>query len=95
MTPLLPSVPPTMSPSPAGETAETVAALLRRIQQLEAENLAMRQIVLRMAEARMCRDSETMIESCPHCSLKRGATYGYRGTHDPDCVVLLARALGF
>lgn len=77
------------------ESAETVAALRQRIQQLEAENQAMRPIMLRMAEARMCRDNETMIESCPHCSLRRGGSYGYRATHDPDCMVTRARALGF
>lgn len=87
-------VPPKESPETV-ETVETIAALQQQIQRLEAENLAMRPIVLRTAEARMCRDSATMIESCPHCSLKRGGPYGYRGTHDADCVVSLARALGF
>lgn len=34
---------------------------------LQAENVAMRPIVLRMAEARICRNSVTMVESCPQC----------------------------
>ena len=65
------------------------------VQRLEAENAEMRPIVLRMAEARMCRDAVTMIESCPHCSLKRGGTFGYSGVHDETCVVSQARRLGF
>lgn len=64
-------------------------------QRLENENAAMRPIVLRMAEARMCRDAVTMIESCPHCSLKRGGAFGYSGLHDENCVVSQARRLGF
>lgn len=75
--------------------AETLDALRRRIEQLEAENAAMRPIVVRMAEARMCLDANAMIESCPHCLLKRGGAYGYTGKHDPACVVALARALGY
>ena len=55
----------------------------------------MRPIVVRMAEARMSRDAVTMIESCPHCSLKRGGAYGYTGKHDEQCMVSKARALGF
>jgi hypothetical protein len=51
--------------------------------------------VLRVAEARMCRDAITMVESCPHCSLKRSATLGYSGVHDENCVVSQARRLGF
>lgn len=90
---------PTISPAPSTEAppegAETIATLRQRVQQLEDENQAMRPIVLRVAEARMFRDTVTMIESCPHCSLKRGGTYGYRGTHDANCVVSLARALGY
>jgi hypothetical protein len=39
----------------------------------------------------MYRDMVTMIESCPHCSLKRGGTFGYSGKHDETCVVTLAR----
>jgi hypothetical protein len=74
---------------------ETLAALRLRVHELEAANAAMRPIVLRMAEARMFRDAATMIESCPHCSLKRGGTYGYSGKHDEDCVVSQARRLGF
>jgi hypothetical protein len=62
---------------------------------LQAENVAMRPIVLRMAEARICRDSVTMVESCPQCSLKRGGAFGYSGVHDDDCVVTQARQLGF
>lgn len=77
------------------ETLDTVEALRLRVQQLEAENAAMRPIVARMAEARMCRDTSTMIESCPHCALKRGGVYGYQGKHDDRCVVSLARALGY
>ena len=76
------------------ETVDTVDALRLRVQALEAENAAMRPIVRRMAEARMCRDSVTMIESCPHCSLKRGGEYGYVGKHDDPCMVTHARQLG-
>jgi hypothetical protein len=65
------------------------------MERLTAENAAMRPIVLRMAEGRMCRDNVTMLESCPHCSLKRGGEYGYSGTHDETCVVSQARRLGF
>lgn len=74
---------------------ETAEALQLRVQQLEAEIAAMRPIVLRVAEARMYRDAVTMLESCPHCSLKRGGAYGYSGKHDEDCVVSQARKLGF
>jgi predicted nucleic acid binding AN1-type Zn finger protein len=74
---------------------ETLAALRVRVQELEAANAAMQPIVLRMAEARMCRDSVTMIESCLHCSLKRGGAHGYSAQHDEDCVVSQARRLGF
>lgn len=74
---------------------ETAEALQLRVQQLEAEIAAMRPIVLRVAEARMYRDAVTMLESCPHCSLKRGGAYGYSGKHDEDCVVSQARRLGF
>lgn len=77
------------------ETEESVDALRARARQLEDERAAMRAIVLRMAEARMCRDSVTMIESCPHCSLKRGGKFGYAGKHDDSCVVSQARRLGF
>jgi len=45
-------------------SVETLDMLRLRVQALEAENAAMRPIVRRMAEARMCRDSVTMIESC-------------------------------
>jgi hypothetical protein len=79
----------------AAEIVETVDTLRLRVQQLEAEIAAMRPIVQRMAEARMCRDSVTMIESCPHCSLKRGGEYGYTGKHDETCMVTNARQLGF
>lgn len=65
------------------------------VQRLETENAAMRPIVLRMAEARMCRDVVTMAESCPQCSLKRGAGFGYGGVHDENCMVSQARRLGF
>lgn len=74
---------------------EVQDALHLRVQQLEAEIAAMRPIVLRVAEARMCRDAVTMLESCPHCSLKRGGEYGYGGKHDEGCVVSQARRLGF
>jgi hypothetical protein len=77
------------------QTADTLAALRLRVQELEAEHAKMRVIVLRMAEARMCRDMVTMVESCPHCSLKRGGEYGYSGQHDETCVVSQARGLGF
>lgn len=77
------------------EVAETVEALQLRLRKLETENAAMRPIVLRVAEARMCRDAVTMVESCPHCSLKRGGEYGYAGKHDDTCVVSQARRLGF
>jgi hypothetical protein len=73
----------------------TVDELRLFAQRLEAENAAMRPIVLRVAEARICRDAVTMIESCPHCSLRRGATLGYGGVHDENCVVSQARRLGF
>lgn len=73
-------------------TIEELRLLARR---LETENAAMRPIVLRMAEARMCRDTVTMIESCLQCSLKRGGTFGYSGVHDDDCMVSQARRLGF
>lgn len=74
---------------------DTLDSMRLRVHELEAEIAAMRPIVLRVAEARMCRDAATMIESCPHCSLKRGGTYGYRAQHDENCVVSLARRLGF
>ncbi len=77
------------------DAEESVDALRSRLAQLEAERARMRAIVLRVAEARMCRDSVTMIESCPHCSLKRGGEYGYISKHDDTCVVTQARALGF
>jgi hypothetical protein len=77
------------------ETEESVEALRSRLDELEAERATMRAVVLRVAEARMCRDNVTMIESCPHCSLKRGGEYGYAGKHDEACVVTQARALGF
>ena len=77
------------------EVAETVESLQLRLHELEAENKAMRPIVLRVAEARMCRDAVTMVEACPHCSLKRGGEFGYTGKHDEDCVVSQARRLGF
>ena len=70
-------------------------ALRLRMQQLEADLAALRTIALRTAEARMCRDPNTMIESCPHCSLKRGGEFGYSGKHDESCVVTHARALGY
>ena len=60
-----------------------------------AQIAAMQPIVLRVAEARMCYDAATMIESCPHCSLKRGGEYGYAGKHDEKCIVTQARSLGF
>ena len=65
------------------------------VERLQSDNAAMRPIVLRMAEARMCRDAVTMIESCPHCSLRRGGVFGYSGVHDERCVVSQARRLGF
>lgn len=84
------------APNVATDPAEmTIEELRLRVGQLEAENAALRPIVLRMAEARMCRDAVTMIESCLQCSLKRGGAYGYSGIHDEDCPVAQARALGF
>jgi len=77
------------------ETSESVETLRLRIQTLETELAAMRPILLRVAEARMCRDMVTMIESCPYCTLKRGGEYGYSGKHDEDCIVAQARTLGF
>lgn len=79
----------------SSEQAQSLDALYLRLQAAEAEIATMRAIVLRVAEARMCRDTVTMIESCPHCSLKRGGDYGYSGKHDPTCIVSLARAIGF
>lgn len=73
----------------------TIDELRLLVQRLESENAAMRPIVLRVAEARICRDMVTMIESCPHCSLRRGGTFGYSGVHDETCVVSQARRLGF
>jgi hypothetical protein len=77
------------------EAPETVETLRLRIQTLEAEIAVMRPILLRVAEARMCRDMATMIESCPYCTLKRGGEYGYGGKHDEACIVTQARTLGF
>lgn len=77
------------------ETSETVETLRLRIQTFEAEIAVMRPILLRVAEARMCRDMATMIESCPYCTLKRGGEYGYSGKHDEACIVTQARTLGF
>jgi hypothetical protein len=77
------------------ESVETADALRLRVQQLEADLAAVRKIALRTAEARMCRDPNTMIESCPHCSLKRGGEFGYSGKHDESCVVTQARTLGY
>jgi hypothetical protein len=77
------------------DTVEMANALRLRVQQLEADLAALRKIALRTAEARMCRDPNTMIESCPHCSLKRGGEFGYSGKHDASCVVTQARALGY
>ena len=74
---------------------ETVESLRARIEALEIENATLRPIVLRVAEARMCRDMATMIESCPYCTLKRGGEYGYSGKHDETCIVTQARTLGF
>jgi len=83
---------PQAEPIAAPETVET---LRLRIQTLEAEIAVMRPILLRVAEARMCRDMATMIESCPYCTLKRGGEYGYGGKHDEACIVTQARTLGF
>jgi len=77
------------------DSVETADALRLRMQQLEADLASLRKIALRTAAARMCRDPNTMIESCPHCSLKRGGEFGYSGKHDESCVVTQARALGF
>ena len=77
------------------ETSETVETLRLRIQALETKIAAMSPILLKVAEARMCRDMATMIESCPYCALKRGGEYGYSGKHDEMCIVTQARTLGF
>ncbi|HEU5349585.1 MAG TPA: hypothetical protein VFU63_13320 [Ktedonobacterales bacterium] len=77
------------------ETGDSVETLRARVQALETEIAAMRPILLRVAEARICRDMVTMIESCPHCTLKRGGKYGYGGKHDESCIVTQARRLGF
>jgi hypothetical protein len=61
----------------SAESVESMEALQQRIKTLEAEVTATRAIVLRVAKARMYRDGVTMMESCPHCSLKRGGEYGY------------------
>lgn len=74
---------------------EITEALHERIELLEAENLAMREIIVRVAEGRMARDMETMIESCLFCKLKRGGEYGYTGTHAETCIVAQARKLGY
>jgi hypothetical protein len=77
------------------DSVETADALRPHVQRLEADLAALRKIALRTAEARMCRDPNTMIESCPHCSLKRGGEFGYSGKHDESCVVTQARTLGY
>jgi hypothetical protein len=77
------------------ETTESVEELRQRIDSLEARIALMQPIVVRVAEARMCRDAVSMMESCPHCSLKRGGEYGYAGKHDEKCIVMQARNLGF
>jgi hypothetical protein len=77
------------------DETEELAALRARVRQLEADNEAMRLIVQRVAEARMARDPVTQIESCLHCDLKRGGSYGYTGKHADTCIVSRARALGF
>jgi hypothetical protein len=79
----------------ASEAIETLDDLRVRAQELEATIASMRPIVLRVAEARMCRDNVTMTESCPHCSLQRSSALGYAGAHEKDCIVTRARALGF
>jgi hypothetical protein len=77
------------------DSVETADALRLHVQRLEADLAALRKIALRTAEARMCRDPNTIIESCPHCSLKRGGEFGYSGKHDESCVVTRARTLGY
>jgi predicted nucleic acid binding AN1-type Zn finger protein len=77
------------------DTSESIETFRLRIQTLETEIAAMRPILLRVAEARMCRDMATMIESCPYCTLKRGGEHGYSSKHDQACIVTQARALGF
>jgi hypothetical protein len=84
---------PRIEPAPVDEM--TIDGLRQLVQRLETENAALRPIVLLVAEARMCRDAMTMVESCPHCSLRRSATLGYSGVHDENCVVSQARRLGF
>lgn len=77
------------------DTKVSLDALHRQVRELEATIAAMRPIVLRVAEARMCRDMVSMIESCPHCSLQRSRQLGYAGAHEQDCIVTQARALGY
>jgi hypothetical protein len=72
-----------------------IKELHERIEQLEVENLAMREIIVRVAEGRMARDMATMIESCVYCPLKRGGEHGYTGTHAETCIVTKARKLGY
>lgn len=74
---------------------DTVETLRQRVELLDAENQAMREIVTRVAEARMARDPVSLIESCLHCPLKRGGEYGYTGKHAETCIVTKARQLGF
>lgn len=79
----------------APDSSETLESLRLRMGELEATIAAMRSIVMRVAEARMCRDMVSMTESCPHCSLRRSAMDGYSGAHEPDCIVTQARKLGY
>ena len=83
------------SPGADTDAVEDMEALRARVRQLEADNAAMRDIVQRVAEARMARDPVTQLESCLHCSLKRGGKHGYSGKHAENCIVTRARALGF
>jgi hypothetical protein len=61
-----------------GMTIEELRLLVRR---LETENAAMRPIVLRMAEARMCRDTVTVVSVIAStCSMVKGAINALRVT---------------
>lgn len=59
----------------------TIEGLRLLVQHLETENAAMRPIVLRMAEARMCRDTVTVVSVIGStCSMVKGAINALRVT---------------
>lgn len=55
----------------------------------------MRAFALGVADAHMSRDTLTMSDFCPHCSLKRQGDKGYGGMHDEKDAVNQVRRLGF